>query len=292
MLIANHDATAREKWLYPHSQNPYESLFCEVQQSHDSSSPTLLTWSGQEPGVLDPDAPMATDRPDVTEASSTVGPGVLQIETGYTYSRDGSGGDLTESHSIPEALFRYGTPVNWLELRFAVNCAHEQTAITSATGAEDLYLGLKLGLTLQDGIFPEMALVPQMTVPSGAGAFTSNELLPGANWLYGWDINDFLSTAGGTQFNRAVDSDSGEAYTEWIQTWTIGYSLHDRVGAYTEWFALIPHSADTARTEHYANGGITFLITEDIQFDIRAGTGLNDSAADFFAGTGISIRFR
>ena len=274
------------------SVNPFSHLFVEVSQSQFDDSPTLLTWAGQAPGSVDRNAPMATDRPDVTEASSTVGPGVLQIETGYTYARDGNGSSLTETHSFPEALFRYGTPINWLELRLATTLAHETTVLEATTGVPDLYLGVKIGLTLQDGILPEMALVPQMTVPSGSSAFTDDQVLPGANWLYGWDINDFVSTAGGTQFNRSVDPGTGSIYTEWTQTWTIGYSLHDRVGAYTEWFAFIPQDSDTAHTEHYANGGFTFLITDDIQWDIRAGTGLNDNAADFFAGTGLSFRFR
>ena len=61
--------------------------------------------------------------------------------------------------------------------------------------------------------------------------------------------------------------------------------------AYTEWFAFIPSGADTARTEHYFNGGFSYLISNDIQFDIRAGVGLNDAADDYFLGTGFSIRF-
>jgi hypothetical protein len=33
------------------------------------------------------------------------------------------------------------------------------------------------------------------------------------------------------------------------------------------------------------------LISNNIQWDIRAGLGLNDDAADYFAGTGLSLRF-
>lgn len=292
LLLAGLRAEAQEHRRGIGVENPFDSLFNEVQRTHINSSPTLLTWPGQFPGVLDPDAPMATDRPDVTEASSTVGPGVLQIETGYTYSREGSGSNLAEAESFPEALFRYGTPINWLELRLATSMAREKTVLDSSIGAEDLYLGAKIGLTLQDGILPEMALVPQMTVPSGSNNFSDDAVLPGVNWLYGWDINDLVSTAGSTQLNRSIDSGTGSSYAEWTQTWTVGYSLHDRIGAYTEWFAFIPQDADTARTEHYANGGFTVSITDDIQWDIRAGTGLNDNAADFFAGTGLSFRFR
>jgi hypothetical protein len=35
---------------------------------------------------------------------------------------------------------------------------------------------------------------------------------------------------------------------------------------------------------------VTYLITNNIQWDLRAGVGLNQAADDFFTGTGISIR--
>lgn len=135
-----------------------------------------------------------------------------------------------------------------------------------------------------------MAVVPQMTVPTGSDEFGADAVLPGVNWLYGWDINDFLSTAGSTQVNRSVDG--GGDYAEWAQSWTVGYGLTDRLGAYTEWYAFFPKGATEPRTEYYANGGFTYLLADDVQWDIRAGAGLNAAADDFFCGTGLSVRWR
>ena len=81
------------------------------------------------------------------------------------------------------------------------------------------------------------------------------------------------------------------SYAEFSQSWTVGHSWTERVGSYTEWFVLVPISADTNRTENYFNGGFTVLINNDVQWDIRAGVGLNDAADDFFAGTGLSLRY-
>ncbi len=271
-----------------------DTLISRVMSDGGPQVSTLLQWGSDasDESASAISQTITTDRPDFTEASSTVGAGVLQVEMGYTFSRDESGGAATESHSLPETLFRYGTPIDWLELRLAQNFLRESSGGDSVDGMEDLYLGAKIGLTLQEGILPEMALVPQMTVPSGADGLSGNKVLPGLNWLYGWDVNDFLSTAGSTQFNHAVDGGTGGPNTEWAQSWTLGYSLHDRVGAYTEWFVLIPHSAATTQTQHYANGGLTILLSDDIQWDVRAGMGLNDAAEDLFVGTGLSIRFR
>ena len=39
------------------------------------------------------------------------------------------------------------------------------------------------------------------------------------------------------------------------------------------------------------NGGITWVLQPDLQLDASAGFGLNDRAADFFLGCGLSFRF-
>ncbi len=258
---------------------------------------TLFQWRTNSPvGGPDLDEPLVTDRPDFTEASVTVGKDVLQIEFGYTYVQNDDGGVRDQTHSWGEPLFRYGLLHDWLEFRFAVFPVTAGTSAMGGTvrtsGTEDIYLGFKLALTAQDGILPEMALIPQMTVPTGSSAFTNGRVLPGANLNYAWEINDCISTAGSTQFNQAIDSGTGGEYTELAQSWTVVYSLTDELGAYTEWFALIPTGGDTEHTQHILNGGFTYLLTNDIQWDIRAGIGLNDAADDFFAGTGLTIRLQ
>ena len=254
---------------------------------------TLFLW-GSQPEVLggpNLNEPLVTDRPDFTEASSTVGRGVTQFEFGYTYTKNDEDRFETRSHSYPELLIRRGILADWLELRFAWNYAGQEAGVIENSGAEDLYLGMKIALTPQSKLLPEMALIPQMTVPTGDSDFTADEVLPGLNWVYGWEINDFLSTAGSTHFNRALDEQQGNAYTEWAQSWTVATSLTERIGGYAEWFGLFPHSAETAETEHYFNGGFTYLFSNNIQWDVRGGVGLNDSSDDYFVGTGLSVRF-
>lgn len=255
---------------------------------------SLFRWSGNPCGgeIVQPDEALVTDRPDFTEASSVVGLGILQLETGYTYTHDSEDGSRTVGHSFPETLLRYGMLANWLEFRLAWNYGDEDTDGVTASGADDLYLGFKIGLTPQDGWLPEMAIIPQMTVPTGDSDRTDDEVLAGLNWLYGWDINDVIATGGSTQFNRSLDESSGDGYTQWAQSWTVAYALAERLGAYTEYYGFYPSGADTDSPEHYFNGGFTYLVHNDMQWDIRAGTGLNDEADDYFIGTGVSIRFR
>ena len=272
-----------------------EDLKCSYGPCHCLSRGTLLQWSygTSFSGGPDLDEPLVTDRPDFTEASSTVGLGVAQLEFGYTYIYNNDGGESVRTQSFGEPLLRYGILAEWLELRVALFPTDERTRGTAGSnwtsGLADLYLGFKIGLTPQEGILPEMALIPQMNVPTGSTNFTSNNVEPGLNWIYSWEVSEFISTAGSTQGNRRID-DSGNTYIELAQSWTIAYSLTDDLGAYTEWFGLFPTGADVALPENYFNGGFTYLINNNIQFDIRAGVGLNNSADDYFLGTGLSIR--
>jgi hypothetical protein len=257
---------------------------------------TLLQWSygTSFEGGPNLDEPISTDRPDFTETSVTVGRGVVQLETGYTYTYDSEGGESVRTHDFPEALLRVGMLAEWFELRLGQNFLDERTRSgggqETLSGAEDLYLGIKLALTPQEGILPEMALTPQMTVPTGSSEVSDDNVLPGINWLYGWDITENFSAAGSTQGNRARD-DAGEYYFEFAQSATVGIGLTERLGGYAEWYAFFPHSAVTALPEHYFNGGFTFKLTDNLQLDVRAGVGLNRAADDYFVGTGLSMRF-
>jgi len=246
---------------------------------------------------VDEPKPLESYRPDFTEASSTVGRGRIQLEGGYTYFRDRAEGNTKHSHSYPEMLLRIGLFADWFELRvgqnFGAELINEGSLRHNEHMADDLYLGTKLALTEQKKALPELALILQMTVPSGGENSSANRVLPGVNLLYGWDvIEDCLSFAGSTQANRSVD-DERHSYVEAAQSLTVGYTLTKKLGAYTEWFALIPTGAVAPDfgPQHYFDGGFTYKVTDNLQLDIRAGVGLNRHADDFFVGSGFAVRY-
>jgi hypothetical protein len=272
---------------------------------------TLLPWGGgpkYEPnadGTTEPDRGPAeaepdqdeivTDRPDFTESSATVGKGRMQLEVGYTYGMNKEAG-VRAAHSYPEGLLRVGMFADWFELRLGQNFANTRTAdagggVSSFGGAEDLYLGTKFALTEQKKYLPESALVVQMTVPTGHRNLTARKTLPGLNYLYGWEVNDFLSCGGSTQGNLAVDDDD-HTYLELAQSFTMGYKLTEKLGAYTEWFAFFPSGANSPgiTAKHYFNGGFTYKLTPLFQLDLRAGKGLSRSADDYFVGAGFAVK--
>jgi len=274
---------------------------------------TLFQWKseGGNPGGPELKEPLVTDRPDFTESSVAVGWGVRQVEFGYTFTSRSSGGVRVRTQNAGEQLLRAGVHADWLEFRLgmvpgflmdtidgfdlSLPMVFEQTrtngVASSTAGFPDLYTGFKVALLPQEGNLPEVAIIPQLNIPIGTASFSSDKLEPGVNLVYGWELDDTYSTAGSTQVNRRFDDD-GEGYLEFAQSWTIARSLSERLGAYAEWYAFFPEGTDTARSEQYLNGGFAWALTDDFQFDVRVGFGLNDESDDFFVGTGFSVRFQ
>lgn len=269
---------------------------CEVDDCCEPPG-TLMQWSygtnfeGGPPGF---DEPLASDRPDFTETTTTVGRGVAQVEMGYTYFSDEEAGIRTTEHSYPEMLWRIGMFAEWFEFRIAYDhgtiLEHAPPAPGADGTSDHLYLGIKLALTPQEGILPEMAITPQMSIPLTGGPGSGSLVQPGVNWLYSWEVVEGFGIGGSTQANRAVD-DLGEVYTEVAQSLTAGVDITEKLGGYVEWFVLAPSGSDVVETEHYFNGGFAYSVTNNLQLDVRAGMGLNDAAFDFFSGAGVVMRF-
>ncbi|MDX1946967.1 MAG: transporter [Pirellulaceae bacterium] len=258
---------------------------------------TLFHWSAgsweEDEDAVDR---IVTDRPHFSEASSLVGLGTVQLETGFTFFRNDDDGVKTLTYSQPEPLLRWGIFAEWFEFRLAYNYLVEDSTpdggpLSRASGSDDIYIGAKLGLTEQFGILPEMALFPQMRVPSGDPDFTSRSVLPGFNFAYSWMLNDWIELECNTQLNRRLD-EVDHYYMEFIQTANIEYDLSERVGAFTEWIMFTPCGAIQAHTEHYLHGGFVYFVTPNIQLDAHVGFGVSQAADDLaFTGVGLSIRF-
>ena len=229
--------------------------------------------------------PIATDRPDFTEASSLVATGQMQVETGWTLTR-ARGAAAPAQHSWPELLVRVGVSQR-VELRLGQALASLDPGVGERfTAFEDLYVGAKIALSEQRGAMPQMAMLVQATVPTGDSRLTADEILPGGALLAGWDTGGPWSFAAGVQVNK-----SGVEGVEVAPSVAIGLGLSRVLNAYGEWFAFYPVNGDGLLvTQHYANGGVALLLTNDVQLDGRVGFGLNDAADKVFFGIGLSLR--
>ena len=133
----------------------------------------------------------------------------------------------------------------------------------------DTYLGCKMAMTPQEKWLPEMALLIEGTVPSGSKAFTAGQVLPDVNWVYGWEVNDFLSIDASTIVGSAVDGRSNRSYTQLSESCSIGYQLTKKLHAFTEFYGFLPHGAETELPQYYFDCGFSYLVNNNVQWDAR-----------------------
>lgn len=247
------------------------------------------------------DGPLVTDRPDFTESTQTVRAGRLQLESGYTFTYNRDDGVRTKQHTYPEILLRVGL-VRDVELRIAWagwtrsedffharNDVGRTVAMAgSVTGGNDLSLGFKYHIADQEGLRPDLGVIVAADIPTGHAAFSSGDVDPFVGLLWAYDLDADWSIAGNINF--AMPTTDGRRIFEPQSSVSVGYAISDEVGAYVEYFGFYPASGNNADT-HYVNSGLTFLITDDFQIDVRAGAGLNDDSDDFFTGVGFAWRF-
>jgi hypothetical protein len=254
----------------------------------------ILASSGseRERDASGEDKRLEPDRPHFPEAATTVGLGRAILESGYTFT---SKGTSFASHSLPEALLRVGVFADWFEVRIGQNLLNQKQTIdgitTNAAGAQDLYLGVKLALTEQKGLLPTIAVIPQMTVPTGSSELTAGRILPGLNVDCSWDvIKDFFSIEL-LVANNLVQDDMRSRRHELATGLTAEFQLTRKLEAFIEWDAFYPTGGlGPIGSRHYAVGGLVYFPTTNLALDVRAGVGLNDRSNDFLAGVGFSVR--
>lgn len=230
---------------------------------------------------------LVTDRPDATESSSVVGAGVYQLETGFTYTEDGSQ-DTLESFGT---LLRIGLSERW-EARVAWD-GYIDVGNSGPDGIGDAELGFKYYIASESGIQPEAALIVHTSVPIGDDAFTSDAFDP--SFLFSFAHTTSESTSLGYNIGASVETSEdalGDKTTLSSLDYSIafGFDIAESVGGYIEIFGSQGLSADEDPLQ--VDGGFTYLLDEDTQFDIFVGAGLNDDAPDFFAGIGFSKRWK
>lgn len=241
---------------------------------------------------------LISDRPHVSEATSTVGKGRAQLETGYSFFFDRDSGIAKVRHSWPEPLLRIGMLADWFELRLGTNYLTETQSgsmigRSRSTGFEDMLVASKIAIVKQRGILPDFTIFPQLRVPTGSRDWTSDTTLPGVNFAYSWAVTSFIEIECNTVFNRKRLDDGVSLYTEQFQTVNLEYDLSERWIGFTEFLFFQPWVTEpSVPATQYFHTGLQYFITPDLQFDIHSAVGLNRAADNLaFTGCGLCLRW-
>jgi len=221
-------------------------------------------------------APIATDRPSVTDSSVVVPLWTLQAENGF--ARTESSGQRT--FDGPETLLRFGV-ASKTELRFSAPDYFAPAG--SSSGFGDLAVGMKQQLGPLGGF--DVALVLSLSLPTGASAISSHGYDPSVQvpWSRAlssnWTVAGMLSVYWPTvQGRRNV---TGET------TFLVDRQLTKPWDAFVEYAGDFPEQGGPRHLVHF---GSAYKLTARQQIDLHFGLGLSAAAVDHFIGVGYSFR--
>ncbi len=261
---------------------------------------------GEMPGLV-------TDRPDLTESSSVVPKGTLQIEMGWSMEEVSSPGENLTAHHFPETLARIGLH-DRIELRLGWDGGQWQdldlgNGDFSSSGAGDMYLGTKLSLWSEQGNRPETALILGTSIPTGTrcraaeqlgnrfycssfNLYSSRRYDPSAILAMSRTLNDRLSIGwnlGTAWLTEREDDGDLDTLPRGIYSVALGISATDRTGFFVEFFGDTSLTGSSGPSNN-VDGGLTFLVLPNVQLDASVGKGISSESPEWFAGAGISFR--
>ena len=232
---------------------------------------------------------LITDRPDATEASSTVGKGTLQIETGAFYDSFTNNNVNFKNYTINTTLIRYGILEN-LELRIGWDFVEGITTENNlklnniTSGLSPLLLGVKIDVSKEQNGMPEIEFIGHIFPLFSA----SKDFRPESTAVdFRFSLSHTLNDKSSLGYNLGAEWGNDSPEVSGIYTVAYGHSLTSRFGFYVELYGDLP---EDSKANHYWDAGFTYLISNNLQLDTYLGTSLT-SGQDILIGLGASFRF-
>lgn len=239
---------------------------------------------------------LTTDRPDKTEAPQTVDAGRVQIEMDVaTFTRDRSGGVRTDTISVAPFNLKYGINRD-TDVQLVVEPYVRQVERDRAAGSRDRTAGfgdvtvrVKHNLWGNDaGGKTALGIMPFVTLPTSRKGLGVERVEVGLILPASVELSDTVTLGAMTEVDLA---DAGGHYAaRFINSATLGFSLTDKLGVYTE---LYTERATARGSEWVVTGdaGVTYRLTDDLQLDAGVNLGLTRAADDMQLFVGVSRRF-
>jgi len=270
-----------------------------------------LQGAAQEPENESPE--LVTDRPDLTESSSVVPKGTVQLETGWSMEEFDTPGGKLRAHHFPSTLARIGLHER-MELRIGWGGGQwqkldlDREEVTSS-GAGDMQIGTKMALWNESINLPETALIFGVSLPTGTtcraaeqlgnriycnsfNLYSSRRYDPSAIVAMSKTLNERLSLGwnlGTAWLTEREDNGDLDTLPRGIYSVALGISATARAGFFFEFFGDTSLTG-ASRPSNSFDGGMTFLVLPNLQLDASAGKGISSEAPDWFIGAGISFR--
>ncbi len=214
-----------------------------------------------------------TDRPDQTEASSTIPAGYFQVETGTLFMHQQINSVReTRTAALLNALFRIGV-AKYFELRAVVQPELTRTyfndkEVSRDFGMADLQVGFKVQFCEEKGLRPEIGFLSHLVFPTGTESFNNFNYGSINKLAFTHTLNDKHTIAYNIGYDYFATGNGDFFYS---LAWGIG--VGDKVGLYVEPYGFY---RNFETWEVNADAGFTYLLNDNVQLDYSFGVGINN----------------
>lgn len=251
------------------------------------SALSVLSLTLAPPQARADDDTIIPERPGFTNGTATVSRRIFQFETGYQFSRNGK----DSTHEIDNsAQVRFGLSPR-TEIRFGIPAYDWLGGESGAHGSRDSSFSAKVRFL--DGVQakrPSLALIASTTLPTGSKVFQENHLQPQASLESHFDFSEKYSLEASVVYTDARSE--GQQFNQYAGALNLGYNVSPALGLFVETYRISPTGLGSV-SGSFVDGGVTYTLGKDTQFDVNGGTGVTRGVrSGFFVGAGIAHRFR
>lgn len=234
---------------------------------------------------------IVANRPGFAESTEVVGAGVVQVEGGVNFDRDGTFEQQLRTVTGPFGLVRLGLAPRF-ELQVSGEGMFSRLETTPhghsrVSGGSDFDLGAKIKLVSEARAHVTMSLAGSLNVPAGSAAFTSGGYDPTIKLALGRTIGPAYLLYSTLQ--AASVTDAAGRFTQRGASIALSRTLPAGWGTYGELFVVTPCVRGAAAAGNF-DGGVVRTVGRNVQVDAWIAHGLNDVATNWSYGVGIAVR--
>lgn len=218
-----------------------------------------------------------TDRPNETEGPSTISAHHLQVETGFSFEKQ----DDEKTFEVPALVMRYGLFKN---AEFRLESAFKIEDEQNSQGIQPLVVGFKYHVLDHKGILPDLALLGRVSIPWLAdNAYQEENYSPEIRLL----AQHSLSKTTHLGYNIGIEWLADTARPEYIYTLSVDHSLNKKIKLIAEAYGFTePHH----HAQNSADVAVLYLLKNNMQLDVIAGSGIMNSPQSKFIELGFSFK--
>jgi hypothetical protein len=220
--------------------------------------------------------------PDQYETPSPAPKGIFQMENRFTVQDN-----RNNSHSLilPSTNWKYGI-TNDIEAIIVSDLVFDTTQDSTASGLQPLKFGLKVKLWDEKGLLPNAAISLQVSLPKLASKdWQATYLAPNLRLLLKNKITETVSI--GFNFGGIWDGDTPDA--QFFYSVSPKFKISQKFECFIESYGYL---RQTSTAENWLDGGLMYLITNNIQVELSAGYELSNTEGghSYFGLAGLAFR--